>query len=66
MFYARIKYSRQPIPTEYAFPYEVDAVRFAIAKKEHNPYVRWTEIDTKRKYPNHPLGNLEKGFGIKI
>ena len=55
-FYARIKYHRQPIPVEYEFASETDAEQFADAKEEHNSFARWTEIDTKRKYPNQSLG----------
>ena len=51
MYIARIKYTRQAIPRETAFASREEARRFCDEKKAHNPYVRWTEVDTKRKYP---------------
>ena len=49
---ARIKYSRQAIPTETEFATRKDAEAYCKDKEKNNPYVRWTEVDTKRKYPN--------------
>ena len=46
-FLVKIKYSRQPIPYIYGMSSREEAVAFAIAKEEHNPYVRWTEVKEK-------------------
>lgn len=62
MWYARIKYSRQAFPMEYEFDNEQLARGFAWSKELHNPYVRWTEVDQARKYPNRPLGNSEYSY----
>ena len=51
MFIARIKYSKCAIPTETEFASRENAEAHCIDKENHNPYVRWTEVDTKRKYP---------------
>lgn len=51
MYIARIKFTRNAIPHEYEFRTRVEAEKFAAEKKTHNPYVRWTEIDTTRQYP---------------
>ena len=51
MFIARIKYSRQAIPTETEFATREDAEAHCNDKVKNNPYVRWTEVDTQRKYP---------------
>jgi len=56
MWIARIKYSRQAIPEEKEFPSREDAVACCKDKEESNPYVRWTEVDTKRKYPVEKQG----------
>lgn len=50
MFIARIKYSRQAIPQEYEFATEKEAKDFCEEKEAHNPYVRWTEVDTKHMF----------------
>lgn len=50
MFIARIKYSRQAIPEEEKFATQEDAEACCKDKEKNNPYVRWTEVDTKRKY----------------
>lgn len=51
MYIARIKYRGQAIPVEYEWATEKEAKNFCADKAAHNPYVRWTEVDTKRKYP---------------
>ena len=56
MFIARIKYSRQAIPEETEFATREDAVAHCAGKQKNNPYVRWTEVDTKRKYPSYKQG----------
>ena len=56
-WYARIKYHRQAIPTEYGFDSKELADSFAKQKEQSNPYVRWTEVDQKRQYPKRALGN---------
>lgn len=56
MFIARIKYSRQAIPTETEFAAREDAAAHCTDKQRNNPYVRWTEVDTKRKYPVEKIG----------
>ena len=53
MIIARIKFSGQAIPREYEFATKKEAEDFCAEKTAHNPYVRWTEIDTKRDYPNN-------------
>ena len=52
MYIARIKYSRQAIPSEDEFDTRQEAERFCAEKEAHNPYIRWTEVDTKKKYTN--------------
>mgnify|MGYP001558517098 CR=1 FL=1 len=59
MWYARIKYSRQPIPMEYEFATEAEAQKLCDLKAQHNPYFRWSEVSQIREYPNRPLGNSE-------
>jgi len=56
MFIARIKYSRQAIPEETEFAAREDAAAHCTDKQKNNPYVRWTEVDTKRKYPVEKIG----------
>jgi hypothetical protein len=51
MFIARIKYSKIAFPTETEFATREDAEAHCKDKEENNPYVRWTEVDTERKYP---------------
>ena len=49
MYIARIKYSKQAIPEEIEFVTKKEAEEYR-KKKQLNPYVRWTEVDNKRKY----------------
>ena len=51
MYIARIKYSRCAIPEEVEFASREDAEAHCKNKDKNNPYVRWTEVDTERKYP---------------
>lgn len=50
MFIARIKYSKIAIPDETEFATRKAAEAHCADKEKHNPFVRWTEVDTKRKY----------------
>lgn len=52
MFIARIKYSRQAIPTETEFATRELAEAYAVDQEFHNPYVRWTEIIEKEPTPS--------------
>ena len=55
MWIARIKYSRQAIPEEKEFATRKAAEAHCKDKAECNPFVRWTEVDTQRKYPVEKL-----------
>ena len=50
MYIARIKYSHIAIPEELPFETKAEAEHFCKRKETNNPNVRWTEVDTKRKY----------------
>jgi hypothetical protein len=56
MFIARIKYSKNAIPDETEFATREDTEAHCKDKESSNPYVRWTEVDTKRKYPIEKVG----------
>jgi len=56
MFIARIKYSRQAIPSEIEFATKEGAEQFCKDKEDCNPYVKWTEVDTERNYPIESIG----------
>ncbi len=56
MWFVRVKYRKQAIPVEYEFDTEYEAKCFCEYKHQHNPYVRWIEIDQTRQYPKQPLG----------
>lgn len=56
MFIARIKYSHQAIPEEKEFATRGEAEACCKDKENNNPYVRWTEVDTKRNYPIEKTG----------
>ena len=56
MFISRIKYSRQAIPEETEHATREEAEAHCKDKENSNPYVRWTEVDTKRKYPVEKQG----------